>query len=476
MTARDKGRTGDFLIPLLTVLFDALAIEFSFLFSYWLRIHSTLFDVLGFVDENAPPIEGYLLGSLFIVPIWLMLFQFRRMYSTRRNVPLVDELINIVKVVTLGMLIVMSAAFFYRDFSYSRIVFGLMWGSSVVFIFLGRAAIQWYERRQYRKGKHLQTAILIGNDAIADEVYTRLNRHPSFGFTIVGYFSDAPAQPGFRLASAPHLGSMQGTVEYITTHNIELVFVALRSQDHPALFNLVTECEGVRVQFMMVPDVLELMTSQVRVKELEGVPFLNLKNIPLTVWGRILKRSFDLLVSGLLLVVLAPLSLVIIIFIRLTSRGPILFVQERVGLDGRPFTMYKFRSMKMDAEKDSGPVWAKEGDSRRTTIGAFLRKTSLDELPQLFNVLRGDMSLVGPRPERPFFVDQFRHLVPKYLDRHRVKTGMTGWAQVNGLRGNTSLEERLKYDLYYIENWSMGFDMKILLRTLRAALSMKEAH
>lgn len=476
MTASDKGRTGDFLIPFLTVLFDALAIEFSFLFSYWLRIHSTLFDSLGFVNENAPPVEGYLLGSLFIVPIWLMLFHSRKMYSTRRNVPLADELINIVKVVTLGMLIVMSAAFFYRDFSYSRIVFGLMWGSSVVFIFMGRAAIQGYERRLYRKGRHLQTAILIGNDTPANEVYSRLNRHPSFGFNIVGYFADTPAHPGLRLASAPHLGSMQDAVQYIATNNIELVFIALRSRDHPALFDLVSECEGLSVEFMMVPDVLELMTSQVHVKELEGVPFLNLKSIPFTAWGRIMKRGFDLLISGLLLAALSPLLLVIVILIRITSRGPILFRQERVGLDGKPFTMYKFRSMKVDAEKESGPVWAARGDPRRTPFGAFLRKSSLDELPQLYNVLRGDMSLVGPRPERPYFVEQFRTLIPKYLDRHRVKTGMTGWAQVNGLRGNTSLEERIKYDLYYIENWSMGFDVKILLRTLRAALTMKEAH
>lgn len=472
----NKTRRGDFLIPFLTVLFDATAIEFAFLFSYWLRFQSTLVDYLGVKEIGGPPFQGYLFGSFFIAFVWLLLFQARKLYSARRNVTLSDELINVVKVVSLGMLIVMSVAFFYRDFSYSRIVFGLLWVTSITFIIAGRILVQSLERSFYRKGLHLQQTIIIGSESLADQVYTQLNRHQSFGFNILGYFADSKAHKETTLASAAYLGPIAKAAEFIQRYHIDLVFIALRSKEQHVLFDLIGECEGVNVQFMMVPDVLDILTSEVRVKELQGIPFLEIKSIPLTSWGRISKRTFDFIVSASLLVLLSPLWLVIIVLVKLSSSGPIFFKQERVGMDGKKFTMYKFRSMRVDAEEQSGPVWTARHDSRRTPIGVLLRKTSMDELPQLFNVLSGEMSLVGPRPERPHFVDQFRHLVPKYLDRHRVKTGVTGWAQVNGLRGDTSLEERIKYDLYYIENWSLAFDIKILLRTIRAALSTKEVH
>ncbi|MEK7249874.1 MAG: undecaprenyl-phosphate glucose phosphotransferase [Bacteroidota bacterium] len=472
----NKARRGDFLIPFLTVLFDATAIEFAFLFSYWLRFRSTLVDYLGVKEIGGPPFRGYLFGSFFIAFVWLLLFQARKMYSARRSVSLSDEFINVVKVVSLGMLIVMSAAFFYRDFSYSRIVFGFLWVTSITFIMAGRVVVQSLERSLYRRGVHLQPSIIIGSDSLANQVYTQLHRHQSFGFNILGYFADTKAHEETKLASAAYLGSICEAATFIREHRIELVFIALRSKEQHLLFDLISECEGVNVEFMMVPDVLDILTSEVRVKELQGIPFLTIKSIPLTSWGRITKRVFDFAISATLLFLLSPLWLLIMVLVKLSSPGPIFFKQERVGMDGRKFTMYKFRSMRVNAEQQTGPVWTSKHDLRRTPIGVLLRKTSMDELPQLFNVLKGEMSLVGPRPERPYFVDQFKHLVPKYLDRHRVKTGVTGWAQVNGLRGDTSLEERIKYDLYYIENWSLAFDIKILLRTIRAALSTKEVH
>lgn len=471
-----KSRKGDFLIPFLTVLSDAIAIEFAFLFSYWLRFQSPLVNVLGVKEIGGPPFSGYLFGSFFIAFVWMLLFHARSMYGVRRSVTLSDELVNITKVVSWGMLIVMSAAFFYRDFSYSRIVFGFLWITAIVFLFAGRAAIHALERYYYRKGQHLKHAIIVGSDRLANQVYAQLNRHSSFGFNIVGYFADAPAPNELPLAHAQHLGTIASAAAFIRENKLELVFIALRSKDQHRLFELISECEGVNVEFMMVPDVLDVLTSNVTMKELEGIPFLTIKTIPFTIWGRIAKRTFDIIVSASLLIVLAPLWLLIMLLVKITSRGPIFFKQKRLGMDGREFSMYKFRSMSVNAEEHTGPVWTSKGDPRRTPLGVFLRKTSLDELPQLFNVLRGDMSLVGPRPERKYFVEQFKHLIPKYLDRHRVKTGMTGWAQVNGLRGDTSLEERIKYDLYYIENWSLAFDVKILLRTLRAALSMREVH
>ena len=474
--AVSTSRRSDFLIPFITVVFDAVAIEFSFFFSYWLRFQSALFEAFGFTHVNAPPIDGYFFGSLFILIVWLLLFEARGMYGARRSVSLSDELISVVKVVSLGMLIVMSTAFFYRDFSYSRIVFGLLWATSIVSIACGRIVVQVFERRLYRRGRNLQYAIIIGNDALANEVYTNLNRHPSFGFQILGYFADIPAHKELKLSETRHLGSIGYAPQFIRDEHIELAFIALRAGDHHAMFQLITECEGVNIEFMMVPDVLEIMTSQVQVKELEGIPFLRIKRIPLTFWGRIAKRTFDIIVSAILLIILSPLWLLVALLIRLDSRGPILFKQQRVGLDGRDFMMYKFRSMKVGAEKhDDEAGLGVANDPRRTRIGTMLRRLSLDEIPQFYNVLKGDMSLVGPRPERLRYVEKFGDIVPKYLDRHRMKTGVTGWAQVNGLRGDTSIEDRIKYDLYYIENWSLAFDIKILLRTLKAAFTTKEA-
>ncbi len=470
-----RSRKGDFLIPFLTVVFDATAIEFAFLFSYWLRFRSPLVHYLGMQEIGGPPFEGYLFGSFFITLVWLLLFQSRKMYGTRRNVSLSDEFINVVKVVSLGMLIVMSAAFFYRDFSYSRIVFGLLWASSIELIMAGRMIVLAIERHFYRKGLHLRQCIIIGGESLANQTYAQLHRHPSFGFNIVGYFADRPSHEETALARARYCGTIEDAPAFIRSEGIDLVFIALPSKEQHQLFDLISECEGVNVEFMMIPDVLDILTSNVKVAELEGIPFLKIKSNPLTTWGRIAKRAFDIAVSAALIILLSPLWLLIMVLIKLDSPGPVFFKQHRVGLDGREFKMYKFRSMKVGSEKydDVAGLGIKD-DPRRTRVGAVLRKLSLDELPQLWNVLKGHMSLVGPRPERVKYVQEFRESVPKYLDRHRVKAGVTGWAQVNGLRGNTSLEERIKYDLYYIENWSFTFDIKILLRTLRAIFSTKQ--
>ncbi len=227
---------------------------------------------------------------------------------------------------------------------------------------------------------------------------------------------------------------------------------------------------------MMVPDMLELMTSRIRIQEIEGIPFLKLKDIPMTTWNRILKRLFDIFITVAGLIIALPIMIFVAIVIKLSSPGPIFYIQERVGLDGVSFPLIKFRSMRIDAETLSGPVRNKKDDNRATLIGKILRRTSLDELPQLFNVLLGQMSVVGPRPERPFFVEQFKNNIPKYLERHRVKTGMTGWAQVNGLRGDVPIEERTKFDIYYVENWSLVFDIKIILKTIRAVIFAKNAY
>jgi len=464
----------DFLIPFITVVADVLAIETAFLFSYWLRFYSPLTELYP-VTKGFPPLTAYLLGALVVIPAWLFLFNSRRMYSSRRVLYFSDEFFAIVRVVFVGMLLVMAGAFFYREFSYSRLVFVLLGINAIILISLGRFAVMKFEQHWYARGRDTKGVVIVGNSQTAKRILERVRGVPSLGYRVIGFFANESDGP-LTSAEAEHLGKISDAAEYIRTHRIDVAMVALSSNEHPLLFELVRQCEGFNTEIMMVPDMLEMMTSRVRIRELEGIPFIPIKEVPLTTWNLIIKRSFDIVTSGLILVASVPLFFFIVLLIKLTSKGPVFYYQERTGLDGKSFKVMKFRSMRIDAEAVSGPVWAQKNDPRTTPIGKFLRRWSLDEIPQFINVLKGDMSIVGPRPERPHFVAQFQKEIPKYLDRHRVKTGITGWAQVNGLRGNTPIDERTKYDIYYVENWSLVFDMKIILKTARAILFGSNAY
>jgi exopolysaccharide biosynthesis polyprenyl glycosylphosphotransferase len=470
----DKSRK-DFLIPFLTVLSDVVAIECSFLFSYWLRFYSPLTEYAE-VTKGFPPLSAYVAGSLVVIPVWVFLFNQRGMHKARRNVYFSDEFFAIVRLVFIGMLIVMAGAFFYRAFSYSRLVFAFLAVSAVTFLSAGRFTVMKVEQWWYRSGHDVKRVILVGTNSSARRVYEAISGHPGLGYFIEGYFSLNGAG---ELQSTPvtHIGTITDVPAYVREHATDLMLVAFDSKDHPVLFDLVRRCEGLNTEIMMVPDLLEMMTSQVRIKELEGIPFIRVKTTPMGTWNQILKRSFDFVVAMTILVLISPVFLLLALLVKLTSEGPVFYLQERVGLDGTSFRVIKFRSMRVDAERSTGPIWAQKKDPRSTPIGRFMRRFSLDELPQLINVIKGEMSLVGPRPERPHFVEQFKKEVPKYLDRHRVKTGMTGWAQVNGLRGaETSIEERTKFDVYYVENWSLVFDLKIIFKTIRAVLFGKDAN
>jgi exopolysaccharide biosynthesis polyprenyl glycosylphosphotransferase len=415
-------------------------------------------------------------SSLIFIPVWLLVFQSRRLYGARRNSHLSDEFFAIVRLVSIGLLIVMSATFFYRGFSFSRGVFILLWGTSIATITTGRFFIMEFEKLLYRRGKELKTIAIVGSNDAADEIFSLLTSHSSLGYEVVGYYADSPAAATLKLSGAKNLGPIKELPNGITTYRLQAALIALSYKEHPQLLEMIRDAEGLNVELMMVPDMLDMMTSRVRIQDIEGIPFLKIKEIPLSTWNRITKRVFDIFFSSVILVLTLPFTVVLATIIKLTSRGPIFFVQERISLDGKPFLVLKFRTMRTDAEGSTGPVRAKKGDSRVTSIGRILRRTSLDELPQLWNVMTGHMSIVGPRPERPFFVEQFKGKIPRYLERHRVKTGMTGWAQVNGLRGNAPIDERTKFDIFYVENWSLVFDMKIILKTIRAVIFGKDAY
>jgi len=470
-----KSNTSDVFIPLITIISDIVAIEVSFLISYWLRFFSTLSNILPF-DGSVPPIGGYLALSGMVIPVWLLIFQSRKMYRARRVVFIFDEFFIIARLVTFGIIFAFGLIFFYRIFPYSRLVFVLIWGISIFLITGGRYIVLKIEKTLYNRGKGLKNALIAGSNENAVTIYGNFSKHTYAGYHIAGYISEDGIKSESNYTGFSRLGSFAEILSIIKKHQIDTVLVSIPSNEHDKLYDLMKYCEGENVEFFLMPDFLEMITSSVRVQEIDGIPFLKIKGLPMNIWNTMLKRLFDIIFSLMILILISPLFTLISLLIKLTSKGKIFYYQERVSLAGKKFRMIKFRSMVENAEKQTGAVFAKKGDSRSTPIGNVLRKYSIDELPQFINVFKGDMSIVGPRPEREHFINIMKEKIPKYLERHRVKCGITGWAQVNGLRGQeTSIEKRIEYDIYYIEHWSIIFDLKIILKTLREMFFSKTA-
>jgi exopolysaccharide biosynthesis polyprenyl glycosylphosphotransferase len=360
------------------------------------------------------------------------------------------------------------------DGLYSRATLAIFMVAAMVFSILGRSIVRAVVEGRHRGGRDLDRVLIAGNGELARAVLERINAHRTqLGFAIVGYLRNGdPAE----LPGLPCLGTIDDAERVVAEHAIEHVFVALPHASSEAMMALLDRLGRQLVSLHVVPDLLQFMVLRSRVEDLDGLPTINLSETPLEGWSRFVKRAFDLVVASLALVVLSPLMIGIAIAIWLNDRGPIFYRQVRMGLDGKPFEILKFRSMRVGAEQETGAVWAKQNDPRRTRIGEFLRAWSLDELPQLWNVLVGEMSVIGPRPERPEFVEQFRTEFPHYMLRHKVRAGMTGWAQVHGWRGNTSIRMRIEHDLYYIENWSLLLDVKILFMTVIHGLRHENAY
>ncbi len=305
-------------------------------------------------------------------------------------------------------------------------------------------------------------------------ILQKVRQMPSLGYQVVG-FVNGESTPGQQIMGVPVLGGVDDLPRLIEEHHIDEVIIGLPELTHQEALTIISRCERGQVGIKIFPDLFQIIASELSIGDLGGLPLLSVRDVALRGWKLTLKRAVDLVGSALALVFLSPFLMLVALAIKLESPGPVFYAQERMGLDARPFWCIKFRSMRQDAEKD-GPGWTSENDPRRTRIGTFIRRFSIDELPQFINVLLGEMSLVGPRPERPVYVDQFRRSIPRYMDRHREKAGLTGWAQVNGLRGDTSIAERTKYDLWYIENWSLWLDFKIMLRTAISVFGSRHAY
>ena len=453
----------------LTLATDVLLIALCWIAAYGLR-----FYVVGppLVTPDVPPLREYLLQLAPIVLVWGVAFRWFDLYRPRRLGSHVSEWVDVAKASTLGVLVLIAIMqFAFKKVEYSRVVIVYFWALSIVAVSFWRAAFREGLRVARRHGVNLRRAVVVGGGPGAAELLTALGRRPDVGVHVLGIVGDKQDESGVTW-----LGRFEDLRAILDREPVDLVLIALAHAEYGRLAGILSDIGDDPVGIHLLPDVYGLVSMRGGIEDFEGVPIIHLRESPLYGWNGVLKRGLDLVVGGVALVVLSPVLLIVASAVRLTSPGPTLLRQERMGLDGRAFSMLKFRTMRADAEAESGPVWATPDDARRTRLGAVLRRFSLDELPQLLNVLRGDMSLVGPRPERPVFVETFRHRIPGYMLRHKVKAGMTGWAQINGWRGNTSLEKRIEYDLYYIERWSLGFDLAILVKTLWRGFFNKQAY
>jgi len=471
-----KSQRTEFFIPLLNLISDIAAIEASFLLAYWLRFYFEPLIAFFPVRGEIPPLSGYITLSFMVIPVWILIFQSRKMYRSKRIVFIFDEFFLIVRLVTFGIIFSFGLIFFYRDFPFSRLVFSLIWINSIFLITAGRYLVLKYEKNLYNKGKGLKDTIIVGSNQRSLDIFNNFSGHKYAGFNILGFVDEGPGSSPGLITEKLRLGTYSELSGLIKTLNVETVLVTIPSTEHDKLIDLMKACEGENVEFLLVPDFLEVITSSVRVQEIDGIPLLKIKDIPMNIWNRILKRVFDFLFALFVLLLTSPLFILLALLVKFTSKGPVFYKQERLSMTGRKFRMIKFRSMVVDAEQKTGAVFVKKGDSRYTPLGEFLRKYSLDELPQFINVLTGEMSIVGPRPEREHFINLFKDKIPKYLERHRIKCGITGWAQVNGLRGSdSSIQKRIEYDIYYIEHWSVIFDLKIIIKTIKEMFFSKAA-
>jgi exopolysaccharide biosynthesis polyprenyl glycosylphosphotransferase len=447
-----------------TILVDAAMIILSFVVAYYFRFLGVLPT-----DRGVPPLSDYWHALFGIIPVYLWLFREAGLYQTARHMRRIEEIFLVIKVVTYAVILLMALTFFYRQFSYSRLYLVFIWLFSCIFISVGRyMLIQWSYWRRERK-KDMIEVLIIGFNRNTRALIEWTKHNPHYGQRPIGVLTQNVEDIGKHIEDIPILGLTEHWETFIQKLQPSQVVLLDENFSREKVSDLVAICEDAFIDFKMGADIHGLIASNVGVEYVSHIPLLGFRSLPLDdPWNRFLKRIFDLVVAGIMAMAFLPIGLIVVILIKLEGKGPVFYFQERVGRDGHVFRLIKFRTMKVDAEKETGPVWAKPEDDRRTGCGEFLRRWNLDEFPQLLNVLAGEMSLVGPRPERPHFVDKFRENVPRYMARHKVKSGLTGWAQVHGLRGDTSIEERIKYDLYYMENWSLLLDVEILVMTLFA--------
>lgn len=462
--ARD---TFDVACSVAAIIADAIAVYAGFLLAVWIRFKTGWIPLF---HDKAPSLGLYVQGAGVGTILFLLIFRSLGLYVRPQTGTFGDKIPRIVRACLWGIVLAVALAFVLRtDPPFSRIATALSFFTISALVLLERYILFRLELHFARHREEVNRVLVIGTNAVAAQIRRALKREPRMRSRVVAFLRTSEDPPSSEIPSELIRGSLAQFEEMIEQGVADQVILADPSLPRDRMADIILCCEKAMVPFRMVPDLFGVLTSKVEVQQVGDVPLLGMPTWPLDrFWNRVLKRTEDVVGSVIGLLVSAPIIAIAAVLIKRSSPGPVFYRQERCGERGRVFTLYKLRTMVPDAEKETGPVWAQPDDPRRTPVGAFLRRYNLDELPQFWNVLKGDMSLVGPRPERPCFVEQFKEDISRYMWRHSFKPGMTGWAQVNGLRGNTDLRERLKYDLYYLENWSLAFDFKIIAKTFFA--------
>jgi len=426
------------------IMLDMAFVVLAFLFSWLLRFESGIFRQLPHLQ-----FERYAMLLLVAVPAFLICQYIFKMYSSVRRTSTLKEVFNCAKSATIMGTVIIGGIFILKLYDFARSFILIFSAMAALSVGAQRALLRFVLRLFREKGFNIRHVVVVGNTEYAEKYVKAISRHKEMGYKI------------FDVIEKPDAAVLE---EILTKHIIDETVVAIDIEEYKFLGKILEVCEKCGVKSSIIPSYINYVPSKPQVDEIDGIPLINTRYIPLdNIFYSFIKHAFDFFAALIMSIILSPVMAAVAIAVRLSSEGEILFKQQRVGFGGEPFTIYKFRTMKTGTVTDG---WTVENDPRRTKIGEFLRKTNLDELPQLFNVLKGEMSLIGPRPEQVGYVKQFKEEIPKYMIKHRVKPGITGWAQVNGLRGDTSIEERIKKDIYYIENWSIGFDIKILFMTV----------
>lgn len=458
----------------LHVFMDVMITVVSYAMAYYIKFY--IFDA-GNTDVGVLPVRDYFIVLVFLVPAYVILYFFCNVYGPKRTVKRRHEFLAIFQANTLGMAFYIIILYVViREINYSRVMMGIFYMLNIFITCLSRVVLRTMLRSIRKRGYNLKHVLVVGYSRAAEQYIDRLLWNPQWGYKIAGILDDT-VPSGTLYKGIKVLGRLDNLEVILPYNELDEVAIALALKDYDNLEHVVNVCEKSGVHTKFIPDYNSVIPTRPYTEDLMGLPVINIRYVPLANnSNKVVKRAMDILGSTCGIILLSPLLLLLALLVKLSSPGPVIFKQERVGLHGKPFYMYKFRSMEQQSEEEEKKAWTVRDDPRVTGIGKFMRRTSLDELPQLFNILRGDMSLVGPRPERPLFVQRFREEIPRYMVKHQVRPGLTGWAQVNGFRGDTSIKKRIDCDIYYIENWTIGFDIKIIFQTFFTGFINKNAY
>lgn len=439
---------------------DLLFCGFSYAAAYFIRfivIHET---------SKHLSFSEYMAYILYILVGYMFIFFWSGLYASRRSGTRLKNILKVIQANAIGVFYILAFLYLVKEVDISRSFLAVFACVNTLSDLATRWLLGVILRIRRKKGKDLKEVLVIGYSRTCENYIDRVRSNPQWGYRIKGILDDS-MEVGTRYRAASVIGRIDEFESYLEDPDLFEVVITLRIDDYDELGNIVNACEKAGVHTRFCPDFKNVISSDPEIEDMDGLPVINIRRVPLASLGnRILKRTEDLVIGTLALIVAAIPMLIVAVLVKTTSKGPVLFKQTRVGRHNKEFQMYKFRSMRVQDEDEEKTKWTTENDNRVTKVGKFIRRTSLDELPQIFNVLKGEMSLVGPRPERPYFVDLFKEEVPRYMIKHQVRPGITGWAQVNGYRGDTSITRRIDFDIYYIENWNIGFDFYIMFKTV----------